>query len=174
MIIFFEGPDRTGKSNIASALSPIVRAPVYKNKIEHALYRDNITSQFKNVVEISSVIELKFAKLYNDIIFDRNFISEWVYGHATGREVNIDLIARLDYEYSSLGACIIYCYKLDYGTDFDDEFFDVEQMVRVSELYQEYLLSHTGMRVLQLNTENKNITTQIDTICNFLWRKNEN
>lgn len=163
----FEGPDRTGKSNIAAALGKTLNIPVYKNSIEHKLYNTDSTFLFKDVVSISAPIELKFASLFKSVIFDRNFISEWVYGKAAYRKIDENLLLKLDEEYGKLGAIVIYCYKTKYK-EFDDEHHEVSHMRKIDSLYKFYLTTKTTMRVVWLNTTDENINSQLDFLLKTL------
>ena len=76
MIIFMEGPDGTGKTNIAKALADKYDMKVYKNDAEFRLYDEDSTNKFVNLLRYSGPAEYHMVKLLSpDIIFDRNYIS---------------------------------------------------------------------------------------------------
>ena len=68
------------------------------------------------------------VKLLNaDIIFDRNYISEYAYAKAFNRETDLALIKAFDSLYSKLNSMVIYCYKTDYK-NYDDDFIDLDKI----------------------------------------------
>ena len=97
MIIFMEGPDGTGKTNIAEALAEKYLMKVYKNDAEFRLYNEDSTNKFVNLLRYSGPAEYHMVKLLDaDIIFDRNYISEYAYAKAFNRETDLALIKAFD------------------------------------------------------------------------------
>jgi len=162
-IILFIGPDNSGKTTIANALSKKVNIPYYKKENE----KDTFYKKDLNVLFSEAFYMFSFLKNTGySIIRDREYPCEYVYSSVYNRETNVDLIWELDSKYSTLNTKIIYCYKEKY-IDFSDE---VVQLSKISELksYYEIFLKKTKNNILKLDTTTEDLDSQLVSILNFI------
>lgn len=165
MILFFEGADRTGKSNIAKALAEQHNLKVYKNDLEFNLYRQSKTELFVLLLKYAAPVEYRMAKLFDNIIFDRNYISEYVYATVFNRKTDINIIKNLDLLYCKLGAQIVFCYKTNYMA-YDDEFIDIDKIDKINKVYRNYLQTINTLPVIDLDTTDEDLTSQLRDLNN--------
>ena len=86
MKIAFIGPDMTGKSNIAAALSSDLNIPVFKNTSE---WKTKLSGEdyFVNLLKFGGPFLMDFMKQTDvDVILDRFYPCELVYAEAFNRD----------------------------------------------------------------------------------------
>lgn len=88
MILIIEGADLVGKTTLVSRLSEITKIPSTSIWIE-------LENPKLSVISVSKTLRLVLSKINIDIIFDRFFFSEYVYGKVLNRDVSYihDLLA---------------------------------------------------------------------------------
>jgi thymidylate kinase len=171
MIIFIEGPDGTGKSNIAEALADKYEMKVYKNDAEFRLYNEDSTNKFINLLRYSGPAEYHMTKLLSpDIIFDRNYISEYAYSKAFNRETDLSLIKAFDSLYSKLNSMVIYCYKEEYK-NYEDDFIDLEKISEIDSAYRLYFDSINTLPIYMIDTTNENLPEQVRLLSAFVEKR---
>ena len=171
MIIFMEGPDGTGKTNIAEALADKYLMKVYKNDAEFRLYNEDSTNKFVNLLRYSGPAEYHMVKLLNaDIIFDRNYISEYAYAKAFNRETDLALIKAFDSLYSKLNSMIIYCYKTNYK-NYDDDFIDLDKISEIDTAYRHYFDTINTLPIHMIDTTNENLSEQVRLLSGFIVKR---
>jgi len=102
MIIIIEGPDGAGKSMLAEKMAKqtgykLIRMSYPKNEEEEKLMAGNY---------------LQMLKSAKNIIFDRAWYSEMVYGPIKGRDPNImsyPMMYELETKVAQMGGLLIYC-----------------------------------------------------------------
>lgn len=167
MIIHCEGPDNVGKTHIAHALASKYNLAYWKND-DNKVYQENNPGMFLSILRFHYSQFPRMSQLFESkcggIVFDRNFISEWVYSNLFRRGTDDDLICLLEEEYAKLHtAGIVYCYKTGYDYHKDDH-INVEQVDKIRDLYQYYLNNRVKMPVLRLDTTNEDIDSQLEKI----------
>lgn len=167
MIIHCEGPDNVGKTHIAHALAKRYNLAYWKND-DNKVYQENNPGMFLSILRFHYSQFPKMSQLFESkcggIVYDRNFISEWVYSSLFRRGTDEDLIRSLEEEYAHMRtAGIVYCYKTGYDYHKDDH-INVEQVDKIRDLYQYYLNTRARMPVLRLDTTNEDIDSQLKTI----------
>ena len=166
-----EGPDGTGKTNIAKALADKYDMKVYKNEAEFRLYDEDSTNTFINLLRYSGPAEYHMAKLLNpDIIFDRNYISEYAYSKAFNRETDLALIKAFDSLYSKLNSMVIYCYKKEYK-NYEDDFINLEKINDIDLAYRLYFDTINTLPIYTLDTTNENLSEQIRLLSAFVEKR---
>jgi thymidylate kinase len=171
MIIFMEGPDGTGKTNIAEALANKYTMKVYKNDAEFKLYNEDSTNKFISLLRYSGPAEYHMVKLLNpDIVFDRNYISEYAYSKAFDRETDLALIKAFDSLYSRLNSMVIYCYKKKYK-NYEDDFIDLEKINKIDLAYRTYFDTINTIPIYMLDTTNENLSEQIRLLSAFVEKR---
>ena len=171
MIIFMEGPDGTGKTNIAAALAEKYDMKVYKNEAEFRLYDEDNTNKFVNLLRYSGPAEYHMVKLLSpDIIFDRNYISEYAYSKAFNRETDLALIKAFDSLYSKLNSMIIYCYKKEYK-NYEDDFIDLEKINEIDLAYRSYFNTINTLPIYMIDTTTENLPEQVRFLSAFVEKR---
>ena len=171
MIIFMEGPDGTGKTNIAKALADKYDMKVYKNDAEFRLYNEDSTNKFVNLLRYSGPAEYHMVKLLGpDIIFDRNYISEYAYSKAFNRETDLALIKAFDSLYSKLNSMIIYCYKKEYK-NYEDDFIDLEKINEIDSAYRLYFNTVNTLPIYMIDTTTENLSEQVRLLSAFVEKR---
>lgn len=165
-IILFEGPDKSGKSTIAKALSALIDIPYYKNSMERNQKR---RGQTKIMTEFAVPYLFNFLEQVTAAcIMDRNYPSEFCYGQVEGREIDLEQIRILDDWFSELfDSCIIICYKTQYA-HFQDETTPVHHIDALVQKYQEFATWTHCPRVLLLDTTAADQDQQLKMILEFL------
>ena len=100
MKVAFVGPDMTGKSNIATALSKDIGVPMFKNTNE---WTTDLKSPeyFLNLLRYGGPFLMDFIGQTNvSVILDRYYPCEYVYSIAMGRDTDIETIRYLDKKFS--------------------------------------------------------------------------
>ena len=166
-----EGPDGTGKTNIAKALADKYDMKVYKNDAEFRLYDEDSTNKFVNLLRYSGPAEYHMVKLLSpDIIFDRNYISEYAYSKAFNRETDLALIKAFDSLYSKLNSMVIYCYKTNYK-NYDDDFINPNKINEIDAAYRQYFDTINTLPIRIIDTTNENLSEQIRLLSGFVKKR---
>ena len=165
-IIMFEGPDSSGKSSIAKALSKHLNIPYYKNSMERNQKRKG---QTKIMTEFAVPYLFNFLEqVQSEFIMDRNYPSEFCYGQVEKRDIDLEMIRILDDWFSTaFDSCIIICYKSKYE-NFEDETTPQENLNALIEKYKEFSNWTHCEHVLFLDTTDANLNNQINRILEFL------
>ncbi len=166
-----EGPDGTGKTNIAEALADKYNMKVYKNEAEFRLYDEDSTNKFVNLLRYSGPAEYHMVRLLKpDIIFDRNYISEYAYSKAFNRETDLALIKAFDSLYSKLNSMVIYCYKKEYK-NYEDDFINLEKINDIDLAYRSYFDTINTLPIYTLDTTNENLSEQVRLLSAFVEKR---
>lgn len=172
MKLAFIGPDMTGKSNIAAALSERLSVPVFKNTGE---WKTQLGSEdyFLNLLRFGGPFLMDFMKQTDvSVILDRFYPCELVYAKAFGRDTDTDAISWMDNEFNSADGKFIICLKKDYSNLVDDVFPDdlpPEKLRELDLLYREFY-ENTACESLILYTDDHDLDRQIGDILRFLGK----
>jgi hypothetical protein len=170
MKLAFIGPDMTGKSNIAEALSDDLNIPVFKNSGE---WKTNLSSEdyFVNLLRYGGPFLMDFIKQTNaSVILDRFYPCELVYSTAFGRSTDMSAIDWMDNEFSKAGGKFIICLKKSYRGLVDDVYPDqlpTEKLDELDKLYRDFY-EYTKCDAYILYTDDENLERQISYIKNCL------
>lgn len=164
-IVFFVGPDMTGKTNIAKAYSRASRIPYYKCSTEHDAFI-NKQDRFINDLRygVTHLLDVLTQTGYS-LIFDRGYPCEWVYSQYFNRQTDFDLLTKIDKKYADLGATIIVCSRSSYvGIKDDlDNSIDAAALKKIDSLYREFI-KITDCKGVILNVDDENLSRQIRDI----------
>lgn len=143
MVIFFVGPDGTGKTEISTALSSFLGIPRFKvntekfnwenNNFKNSLYFDMLLPQF-----VDSLRYTVFRNRPLDFIVDRGFPCEWVYSQVFNRESDLEKIMSIDEEWSKLEGVIVFCLRNSYLDVRDDDLVPRDKLISIHEKYLEF------------------------------------
>jgi thymidylate kinase len=135
-IIIFDGPDGTGKTNIARALSGRWDVPYFKFSGEHDYWRKD---KFKTALEFDQPFMLEYLKQSQaSIIWDRAYPSEYVYSQIFNRETNTELLERLDREYAKYGTWIVIPLRRNYTDNEEDDLVPKSELTNLHDGYEEF------------------------------------
>jgi len=172
-IIFFCGPDRCGKTQIAKELSKRIGAPYFKASSEHKTFlsRDATKNLFLDQLYHADPRVLDLLKQTgHSVIFDRGFPCEWVYSNVFMRETDIPFLIHMDEEWAAAGAKIIFCYRNSYKGIVDDLDPSINEykLKRIDSLYRTYLNLMSKCQYLMLNVDDENLDREVSDIITFL------
>jgi hypothetical protein len=168
-IIIIEGPDMTGKTDIAYALSQSLKIPYYKDSAERVTYL-NKPENFIHQLRHSHVGRVDFLNQTGvSVVLDRSWPSEWVYAPIMGRQTDWDVLTALDEEYARLGAKIILCEKSSYEDVVDDidPSLTGDKLQQISGRY-DLFGQWTQCETFKLNVDDRNLGSQIEKIVGWL------
>jgi hypothetical protein len=172
-ILFFCGPDRCGKTQIAKELSKRIGMPYFKASSEHKTFltKDATKNLFLDQLYHADprVLDLLKQTGYS-VIFDRGFPCEWVYSNVFRRETDVPFLIRMDEEWASIGAKIIFCHRSSYAGIVDDldPSINEAKLKKIDLLYQMYLTHTTKCDYLVLNVDDENLDREVAEIIEFL------
>ena len=170
MKIAFVGPDHTGKSNIAMALSEKLNVPVFKNSGEWCTELGS-EDYFLNLLRFGGPFLMDFMVQTNaNVILDRFYPCELVYAEAFSRQTDENVIARMDEQFAAAGGKLIFCLKKDYSGLKDDVYPDDLPQTKLEEigtLYEKFHKS-TACESCIIYTDDMDLGRQLDDILNFL------
>ncbi len=175
MILIFEGPDRVGKSTIASRMSEILNIPVFKRSLdeikEKTLFTDN-KFNFKDAMIYDQTYIVDFLKQTNtSVIFDRAFPSEYVYSKVFNRETNEEILELVDKKFSELNTFIIICLRMKYK--YDDEFVNKDNIKLLHDMYKKDFYIWTKCNTIKLYTDSECLSDEISQIMQFIVDKSK-
>lgn len=168
-VIIFDGPDRTGKTEISTELSRHLGIPRFKNNRE-SMFFERDPGYFVNALKYGDPYFTSFLKQTGtSVILDRSFPSEYVYPILLGRESNRDILRMVDTMYADINAKIVITHRSSYAGIVDDQFdvLDSTKLQRLDELYREFA-RWTSCKVMQLCVDDEDLQREISAISKFL------
>ena len=171
MIILFEGPDLCGKTNIAKALSKELNIPYFKKPNEHGAFNGTYIPEYSLIYETRKFLEFYEQDIIKNVILDRDYVSEYVYGQIYRNEIynqlNInEYIREYDKRYFMNDLFIVYCHKDKYKK-FDDEVIEEKDIQKIKDGYGKFL-NATFNNCIVLETSDENLEEQIKIIKNHI------
>jgi hypothetical protein len=158
-----------GKTEIAKELSKRMHIPTFKASTEHDSFL-NIQGEFLKQLQYcdTRVLDL-LRQTGHSVIFDRGFPCEWVYSNYFKRQTDIDVIRRLDREYSKLGAKLIVCNRTSYKGIIDDldPSIDAKELEKLDNLYLKFV-EDSHLDTLFLNVDDENLDREVNEIMTFI------
>ena len=170
MQLAFIGPDMTGKSNIAEALSEKLNIPVFKNSGEWKTKLES-PDYFLNLLRYGGPFLMDFMRQTKaPAILDRFYPCELVYAQAFNRDTDDAVISWMDNSFAEIGGKFVLCVRNDYSGLIDDQYPDslpTPVLQRLDKLYREFA-SRTKCDVLLLETDDRDLNKQLNEIIVFL------
>jgi len=158
MLIALEGPDMTGKTQVAAELSRQLGLPVFKNSGEWFTdLRD--PSYFKNLLKYGATFLTDFLhQTRASVIMDRNYASEWVYSRHFNRETDDEVLRKVDEKFAEANGKIVICRRKSYNGICDDlhSYIDSHALERLDGLYAEFE-KWTKCEVLTIWVDDENL-----------------
>lgn len=166
-VIIAEGPDRCGKTNIATELAHRIGVPYFKNKAEHQYFLKDPDYFIHAIRYVDTYFTSYLETTGASIILDRAWPSEWVYSQALGRKTDMAVLRDLDARHAALGTKLVIAHRTDYGGVRDEYQVVNDNIRRIHDLYME-LASWTQCRCLLLNVDDENLEREISDIRRFV------
>lgn len=168
MVVIFDGPDKCGKTEMATELSRRLGIPYFKNTAEWDAFAKS-PDYFANAMKYGDDYFYRFLRDTGiSCILDRSYPSEWVYSRVYKRKTFGDALKKVDTIASSFGTKIIIPYRSSYlGMKDDIHEIGEEELV---ELHREYnaFSKWTRCDALNLCVDDENLEREISEICKFL------
>jgi thymidylate kinase len=176
-LVFLEGCDRTGKTNIAKALSAATGIPRFKATSEHDAYLSSKVSKrelFLNQLRYADprVCDL-LKQTGQSVIFDRGFPSEYVYSQVMNRETDMKMLMHLDEEWSKLGTIVIICHRSSYEGIVDDLDPKITASVlqTLTDMYKNVFASWSKCKIHTLCVDDEDLQREVNDVLSFIgWR----
>ena len=162
MVIFIEGKDGVGKTQIGKELSRELLIPYFKNTMEKAFFDDPEITKYRWLDQLYICDFIRQVKC--SAIVDRGYLSDVVYTRLF-RKDNIGIVPKLmaiDKKFADIGAKVIYCFK-DASSHKDDLINLDKYGVEIDIEYEQIMLA-TQCEVFRLNTTDENLSKQIGEI----------
>jgi thymidylate kinase len=169
MIVILEGADLVGKTTLANALSNRLHIP------QTGIWIDLNCPQ-PAVVSVSKTLRMVIQALHPDIIFDRSFLSEWVYSKIKNREYNYinELIAEWE-KVNDLFLIILYANDDVLKKRFKvrgDVHFSIKDILKANMLYQKlYNTVNNQITSVLINVSELNVEQIVDHTINLIYNK---
>jgi thymidylate kinase len=164
MIIILEGADLVGKTTLANAMSSRLHIP------QTGIWID-LNHPQPAVISVSKTLKMVIQVLQPDIIFDRSFMSEWVYSKIKNREheyIN-DLIEEWKVV-NDLFLVILYAKDDVLKQRFEvrgDKHFSIDDILRANTLYQElHKIVDNQITSVLLDVSELTVEQMVDNIIN--------
>jgi len=165
-IILLEGSERTGKTNIAAALSARLGIPIFKAQVQKKFFMGD-RSQFLPFLRFGETTLADFLEQTGtSVILDRNWPSEIVYSEYFNRPTDANVTKQLDETYARMGALIVVCTRLEgYAgrVDEDDPTIKEEQITAIDRLYKKRV-SQVKTRKMFLDTSDEDLDRELREI----------
>lgn len=172
-VLALGGPDMTGKSQIARALSHALEVPSFKASSEHKTFlteQNMFLHQLRHA--LPREIDLIDQGCIPGIIYDRSWPCEYVYAAFYGRETDKGMLRYVDSRMAEFGAKVVICYRSSYEGIVDDiqPLIGAEQLALIEQKYREFA-TWTRCPVYFLNVDDENLERECDEVFRFLGYK---
>ncbi len=173
-IVFFVGPDRCGKTEIAKATSRVTGIPYFKATSEHSSYLSSkVSKQERFLYEYRYAEPRVFDVLKqtgHSIIFDRGFPCEAVYSKVMNRKTDDTMLHHMDQMWASIDARIVLCYRTTYAGIVDDldAQIDAGVLQQLTTEYFRWAESQTHCKVHKLCVDDENLGREVGEVLEFM------
>jgi hypothetical protein len=168
VVVIFDGPDKCGKTEMATELSRRLGIPYFKNTSEWDAFSKS-PEYFANAMKYGDDYFYRFLRDTGvSCILDRSYPSEWVYSKVYKRKTFGDSLKKIDAIAASFGAKIVLPYRTSYLGMKDDVHDIGEDDLTV--LHKEYsaFSKWTRCNVLNLCVDDEDLEREITDIRKFL------
>jgi hypothetical protein len=167
-VVIFDGPDKCGKTEMATELSKRIGIPYFKNTSEWSAF-ENDPDYFRNALKYGDSYFYSFLRdTGTNVILDRSYPSEWVYSKVFDRERDENVLRSIDNIASQCGARIVIPYRTSYE-GISDDVHDIgsERLQEIDAAYEEFA-RWTNCNVLRICVDCEDIELEMKEIINFL------
>jgi thymidylate kinase len=169
LLCSFEGPDMTGKTQIAKELSRQLEIPYFKNSGEWSVQLKD-SSYFKNLLVFGGTFLIDFInQVRPNVILDRHYPSEWVYSRAFNRETDEEVLRKIDEKFAEAGGRIIICRRKSYEGIKDDlhDHVDSQVLKKIDAIYEDFT-KWTKCRTLTVWVDDEDLNREVNEIKSWL------
>lgn len=163
-IIVFEGPDNTFKSPLAKKLSEKINVPLFKNKQEKELFREQDAYYYEFRYSQSYITQFLNQTKYS-IILDRSWPSQFVYSKITNRKFDYDHWLKIDKDFSEMNTFVFITYRKDYSRCIDD-LFSNQEIIKQDSLYRQFDNESCCKNIFWLHTGDVQSDSDLEEIIN--------
>jgi thymidylate kinase len=170
LIVIFDGPDRTGKSEISRELSHHTGAPYYKNSSEWKQFEGDRDHFLKSLQYGATMLVDFMRQAGSSAIMDRFTPSEYVYSEALNRPTDLNIVRNLEGQLNDMGAVCVICRRKQY-VQADDRYPDLLNLDKIRQLdalYERYANEQAIMPTLTLWVDDHNIERQLGAVLGFI------
>ena len=150
-VIFFEGPDGCGKTNIANAIADELDVPYFKVSTERSNW---VNENFHNSIPFDMLLPEFVKQTGVSFISDRGYASEIVYSEVFDRFTDEARLWGIDREWGEMDAIQVIALRHDYSC-VDDEFVAQEKLQYLHEKYVKFSME-TRCHVISLHVDDYN------------------
>jgi hypothetical protein len=172
-VVIFVGPDRCGKTNIINRISAVTGIPKFKASNEHDIFV-NKQSMFIDALRYSDFRTIDLLKQVGfSVLFDRQYPCEWVYSKFFKRFTDLEALEKLDAQFASIGAKIVFCTRRSFDGIVDDlnPKLAGDNLQEISRLYDEFCSTFTKCKTLKVFVDDEDIERELDEILPFILYK---
>lgn len=166
-IIMLEGPDWTGKTNIAHSLGKLLGIPIYRPAGQNIMRFGSWSIVEGKLYEGFALVDF-LSKTGQSVIFDRSYPSEYVYSKVMNRKFHEETLTELDLAFASIKTKIVICYKSNLD-GYQDDLIPKEQIEPLVETYKIFD-EFTTCKTFWLDTYLTSLSEQMSSIVGFLQR----
>lgn len=170
-LIFFVGPDMTGKTQIAKETARRLCVPYFKATSEHETYLAGSKALF-------FVNQLKYAdprvidilrQTGHSMVFDRGFPCEFAYSTVMRRQTDKKVLWWIDEQYAALGAKIVVCRRASYAGIVDDLDSSIKQeTLEKLDVQYESFINQSQCRCLSLYVDDEDLGREVQDVLDFI------
>lgn len=164
-IVFFVGPDMTGKTSIAKELCVRMRLPYFKASSEHKAFLGDQTTFLSDLLYADPRVVDILTQTRHSIVVDRGYPCEYAYSRFFGRKTDERMLRFIDEKYAALGAFIVYCARESFKGIVDnlDPKLDETALLKISSYYDEFA-SWTKCKVFKLFVDDRDLNRQVNAV----------
>jgi len=162
MIIFAEGPDGVGKTEISKRLSKELNIPYFKVNTEKSNWKNN---SFDKSLPFDILLPQFVKQTSTSFISDRGYISEWVYSSVFNRNSDGPALEKIDREWADQGAIALVLFRNSYDCVVDELVTSSENFRELHEMYHLFI-ERTKCHVITMHVDDydNDIERQIPVI----------
>ncbi len=165
-VIILVGTEKSGKTNIAAALSVRLNIPIFKAQVQKKFFMGD-RSQFLPFLRFGETTLADFLEQTGtSVILDRNFPCEIVYSEYFNRPTDHDVVRQLDEAYARMNALVVLCTRMQGyvgRVDEDDPTLKEDQITAIDRLYK-LRVPELKTRHIVLDTSDENLEREIAEI----------
>lgn len=138
MLYIVEGPDRSGKTSVGKAFAERLKIPYFKPNNDGRHLHDNEYS--KKMLRYCDPYMAEFCKTMRvSCVIDRHYVTEWVYSHVLGRDVDEEGVWNSDRLFADVPATILIFKRASYdGVSDSDPRLDSTTLQKLADKYEEF------------------------------------
>lgn len=166
-IIIVEGPDMTGKTQIAKELSKRLNVPYFKARNEHTTFMKEKQEFVNHLLYADPRVADFIGQTGQSIVFDRAYPSEFVYSKVLNRTTDARALEFIDEQYAQMNAWIIICHRSSYEgivDDIDPTTLSSAVLRKIDDEYQAFMKWTRCKNKMLLNVDDEDLDRELDDV----------